>query len=336
MRRAFSNLVRECLVRATAIVNGLIVHPDWSVHSGKRWMAVACVDTDGIAAVAPEPVGELTTLFDRLLVRAGEGVPVLLGVDFPIGLPVAYARAAGIDRFMDILLELGAGRWARFYEVANHPDEITIEWSFYPNRPGGTAQRNLIDALGLESMDRLRRGCDRGGPGQRAANPLFWTLGGNQVGKAAISGWRGLLVPALRERRGELAIWPFDGDLDELLATKRIVVAESYPADVYRRLGIDLRLGGSAKRHGKRVQACRAANMQTIIEWIGRHAINCDPALFTAIADGFGHGPDGEDRFDVVIGLFGMIELIGGHLPPGAPADPEILAIEGWFLGRLE
>jgi len=27
---------------------------------------------------------------------------------------------------------------------------------------------------------------------------MFWTLGGNQVGKAAISGWRELLAPARR------------------------------------------------------------------------------------------------------------------------------------------
>ena len=223
-----------------------------------------------------------------------------------------------------------------FYEVANRSDEIAIERPFYPNRPGSTAQRHLIEALGLESMDQLRRRCDRGGPGRRAANPLFWTLGGNQVGKAAIAGWRDLLAPALRERRDQLAIWPFDGDLDELLATKPIVVVESYPADVYRRLGLDLRLGGSAKRHGKRVQACRAANTQTIVDWLGRHAVNCDPALHSAIADGFGHGSDGEDRFDAAIGLFGMIEVIRGHRPPGAPADSDILAIEGWILGRLD
>lgn len=32
---------------------------------------------------------------------------------------------------------------------------------------------------------------------RRAACPLFWTLGGNQAGKAAIAGWRDILQPAL-------------------------------------------------------------------------------------------------------------------------------------------
>ena len=44
----------------------------------------------------------------------------------------------------------------------------------------------------------LLRRCERGGNGHKQACCLFWTLGGNQVGKAAIIGWRDVLAPALR------------------------------------------------------------------------------------------------------------------------------------------
>ena len=46
---------------------------------------------------------------------------------------------------------------------------------------------------------------------------MFWTLGGNQVGKAMIVGWRDLLAPA-RRAGGDVAIWPFDGALAELMS----------------------------------------------------------------------------------------------------------------------
>jgi hypothetical protein len=43
----------------------------------------------------------------------------------------------------------------------------------------------------------------------------FWTLGGNQVGKGALSGWKEFLRPA-RELT-TVHIWPFDGSFEELL-----------------------------------------------------------------------------------------------------------------------
>ena len=72
---------------------------------------------------------------------------------------------------------------------------------FYPARPGprGSVKRDdLPAALGLESYDVLQRLCDRGHP-DRSAAVLFWTLGGNQVGKAAISGWRDVIAPVTQQ-----------------------------------------------------------------------------------------------------------------------------------------
>ncbi|MGH7041547.1 MAG: hypothetical protein ACREFY_05370, partial [Acetobacteraceae bacterium] len=47
-------------------------------------------EADGWRLIAPAPVGEVATLLARLR-AVGGGVPVALGVDFPLGLPRAYA-----------------------------------------------------------------------------------------------------------------------------------------------------------------------------------------------------------------------------------------------------
>jgi len=67
---------------------------------------------------------------------------------------------------------------------------------------------------------------------------VFWTLGGKQVGRAAIIGWRDLLVPALQDPSIDLRLWPFDGDLVDLIAPGAMVVAETYPAEACVHLGM--------------------------------------------------------------------------------------------------
>ena len=47
--------------------------------------------------------------------------------------------------------------------------------------------------------------------------------------KAEIAGWSEVLIPALRGAL-DVALWPFEGLLAELLAPGRSVVAETYPA----------------------------------------------------------------------------------------------------------
>ena len=69
-----------------------------------------------------------------------------------------------------------------------------------------------------------------------------------------------------------------------------------------------------------------------------------NPELFEAMRDGFGspalaipHGPGdnhGEDRFDAVVGLFGMLNVVLGRRDPGDPTDETIRSIEGWILGQ--
>lgn len=309
---------------------GLLAHADWSAAPEKRWLALATpVRGRRYRARLPEPVGRLDDLFARLMAAAGDR-SVLLGVDFPIGLPAAYAKRAGIADFVDALRQFGSGRWREFYEVAGTPEQIALTRPFYPARAarkGETSRAALIAGLGLAGADDLFRRCDLATGVRPRAAALFWTLGAQQVGKAAIAGWRGLLAPALNDG-ADLGIWPFDGPLERLLAERRLVVAETYPREAMARLG--LRPGPG----GKRSRAARLACADRLRVLADELELDLDPGLDAAIADGFGERGDGEDRFDALIGLLGVASVACGPVPSGEPREATITRIEGWILGQ--
>ncbi|MGQ5491080.1 hypothetical protein ACUH78_19775, partial [Thauera sp. ZXT1-4] len=70
----------------------VVAHCDWSIEAKKRWMCVAVRQGETWALSAPEPVGDTRNLTHRLRRRMGADAAVLMGFDFPIGLPAAYGR----------------------------------------------------------------------------------------------------------------------------------------------------------------------------------------------------------------------------------------------------
>ena len=306
------------------ILPTLVAHADWSVRPGKRWLALATRQADGRYHMgAAQPVGPLDTLWSRLEQEAGGG-PVLLGFDFPIGLPAAHAARAGITDFTAALV----GFDEHFYAAAERADEIGLERPFYPMRPGGRRRQQLLDGLKLDVWSDLLRRCDHASVTRNAACALFWTLGGSQVGKAAITGWRDLLAPAVRAGV-DLALWPFQGSFDELLARHRFVVAETYPGEVYGHLGLLLCRGG-----GKRSQRARRGAAERLLTKLRQLEVEADAAAKAETLDGFGAGADGEDRFDAMVGLVGMLQVVRGERASGEPDCPVIRRVEGWILGQ--
>jgi hypothetical protein len=301
----------------------LVCHADWSADRRKRWLAIARLQPHGrYFAGATQEVGPLESLWARLEQTAGGG-PVLAGFDFPIGLPRAYAYRARIDDFLTALKTFDE----RFYTVAGRQDEICLDQPFYPMRSGGRSWPQLLAGLGLADWSDLLRRCDRRSATRPAACALFWTLGGQQVGKAAITGWRCLLAPALRTGL-DLGLWPFLGSLQELLARHQFVVAETYPAEFYRHFGLNL-------KGGKGDQAVRRSNAPPLLAWANAAGVDLDPTLRAQIKDGFGDDRRGDDRFDAVIGLFGMLNVVLGRRLSGEPAgDEDVHRIEGWILGQ--
>ena len=312
----------------------LVTHADWSKNPKKRWCATATLDADGHYRIgAPEPVGDLSTYFTRLLNGAGAGADavVLSGFDFPIGLPKSYADKARITRFRSALPRFGRGGWSDFYRPADTRSTISVTRPFYPTSRGGTRgtrRQHLVAGLGMQDFDELYRRCEEQ-PGRNRAAVLFWLVGGNQVGEAAITGWRDLLVPGLANQDVSVSIWPFDGDLVKLLKRPGVVVAETYPADVYRHLDLEVR----RNKRSKRRQSDRAEDAGTMNAWARTNQVQLTDRLRAEITHGFGESTDGEDRFDAVVGLLGMLDVVLGNSPSGAP-DDATTQIEGWILGQ--
>lgn len=311
----------------------IIAHADWSTDPCKRWIALAHRDGTGYAVDTSRRVGDTFSLLTNLAAQAGDNGAVLAGFDFPIGLPRAYAARAGISRFLAVLPEFGAGEWKEFYEPAGRPAEIGIRRPFYPRAPGGTCRADLWQGLGLSDPAELWRRCDRKSDTRPAACALFWTLGGNQVGRAAISGWRDLLAPALRSKSLSVKVWPFDGRLAELLPTGQVVVAETYPTEFYRHLGVRF-TPVPGRKWGKRVQADRCRNAPALEQAAERLGVTLIRELPAAVRNGFGAAVDSDDAFDAFIGLLGMLNVLRGFRSSVEPDDPAVRNVEGWIFGQ--
>jgi hypothetical protein len=294
-------------------------------------MAVAVRQADQFVASTPELVLDPADLLERLKERRREAGPVLVGFDFPIGVPRRYGEAIALQDFRTALMTFGDGAWADWFRPAERPSEIGIRRPFYPLRSGkrGTVSKNhLTTALQLPD-DQLLRLCEQRFGDQRAACPLFWTIGPNQVGKAAINGWNEVLVPALSSKTTRAALWPFDGEITHLLERFECVLCETYPAVAYRHLGCCF-----APRESKRSQDHRKSKGRQLRAWFDARKYLPTQGVLAEVEDGFGGSANGEDRFDAFVGLLSMIDVIIGSGFAGLPTHSYIRRWEGWILGR--
>lgn len=303
----------------------IVAHCDWGKDPGKRVMALARREGVNWEIALPEKVENADRLPQRLRKRSGGQGAVFLGFDFPIGLPTFYGQATGLANFRAALRTFGSDDWVDWYRVCETATEVSVRRPFYPMRTGGTSQQHLLTGLGAASSDELLRRCERATTMRPAACMLFWTLGGNQVGKGAIAGWQEVIVPNL----DEIGLWPFDGDLERLLANRDIVIAETYPGEVYGQIGIP-----RAPVWSKRRQEGRRTVAGALIKWLKTRPASFEHNLEDLIRDGFGPDSVAEDHFDALVGLMGMLDVIEGQLAPGNPRCPEIQTWEGWILGQ--
>lgn len=309
----------------------IVIHADWSTRPEKRWACEAILHPEDNIYYLSDPtlVGNPRNMV-RAAVDRSNGKGAILGFDFPIGLPRAFSARANIEKFLDILPLLGKGVWQEFFSVAENPADISLQRPFYPRRPGGTRRNHLIQGLGFAHSEDLLRRCENGYSGRAAACPLFWTLGGNQVGRAAISGWSDMLLPAMQALEGRLGIWPFEGSISKLIESKDAVIVETYPGDTCVQLGI----GAPGRGWSKRKQHDRMEKGKHLIA-IARHLHIDINNVRETIENGFGSDADGEDQFDAMIGLMGMISVIQGQQSEGVPQDDQMIqTVEGWILGQ--
>jgi len=304
----------------------LAAHADWSVDPRKRWITTARGIDGSWHLAAPEPVAEPQTLIARLR-AAANGAPVALGVDFPLGLPRAYAAKIGITSFPDWLRGLHPD--LPLFEPCRTIDDVSLDRPFYPRSSvaGAGQMARLATALGLADTSALHRAVDLRTANRPAGAALFWTMGANQCGKAALAAWRDCLLPAFAQNQ-PVAIWPYEGSFNALLAPGTVALAETYPAEALVQLGLQ-------RPRSKRRQSDRASLSGPIMAVM--HALDAtpEPALAAEITQGFGATPDGEDRFDSLLGVLSIIRVIRGA-PDGVPPDPVIRAVEGWVLGQVD
>jgi hypothetical protein len=300
-----------------------VYHADWGTAPKKRWLCNAVLEGDGYRAHSPAPVGDHRGFMNRVKNETGETGAAVVGFDFPIGILARYAALLGVTEFKPFLLQLGGGDFVDFYRISVTSSEVSKYRPFYPQAPGRTKHSHLLSALGLTFIDELRRKCDLANDVRRAACPLFWTLGANQVGRAAIIGWQDVLAPAVGSDKS-VVLWPFDGSLDSLLKPGNIVVVETYPAECYCWFFQSEPLRGKGKLEVRR-QAGPA-----LLKWAHSANVTLAPELRRTIEDGFPN----DDAFDATVGLFGMLEVILNRRNSGEPDDEGVRKIEGWIFGQ--
>lgn len=132
----------------------------------------------------------------------------------------------------------------------------------------------------------------------------------------------------------DVALWPFDGKLADLLAPGRVVVAEVYPGECYGHLGVSFALRRAGERWGKLSRPARALNARPLLDWARGAGVALDADLRAAVEDGFGEKADGDDRFDCTAGLFAMLNVALGLRPLAEPSDGVLRRVEGWMFGR--
>ena len=142
------------------------------------------------------------------------------------------------------------------------------------------------------------------------------------MGKGAIAGSTELIAPNLNS----IGLWPFGGSLRSLDVREEVIVAETYPGEVYAQLGISRRLMGS-----KRLQEGRRRVAAPMLGWLEANATP-DATVTEIVADGFSPLASGEDAFDAFVGMLGMIEVVDGRRAEGVPAVPGVATWEGWIL----
>ena len=254
------------------------------------------------------------------------GAPRSLGVDLPLGLPRAMSTRHVAEPDFPSFLRALAVR-PDFFRVCATVEEICANRPFYPARGiAGMTRAAHAAALGLDGPADLHRVCDRATSDRPAGASLFWTLGPNQSGKAALCAWRDLLLPSLAGDR-PARLWPFEGDLRALLAPGGVVVAETYPAEAMRHLGLRMARQQAPPIRSRHPRGAASRGVTDL-------AALPEPDLVTAIADGFGADAAGEDRFDSVLGVLCVLNVLAGSRADDAPDDPVIRRWEGWVLGQ--
>ena len=250
---------------------GAFVSADWSKDACKRSVHVAMLRTRCIrrAKGAAWDLAALLQLARELKEEAG---PVLLGMDLALGVPAGYWRMVWRDaaggrpprHFLDWLG--GIDPESDFFHTVESPDDWRTGRPFFAVQEGEGGKTSFTRKVEGDMLRRI--------DAATGGNPLFAVSGiPGTVGSATRVLWKEL-IPLLKKRERDFAVWPFEGALPELLSDRRIVLAETYPklayaAAVDERLPTDLLKVAKTKR-GERERFCHCLEKAA---WVREHGV---------------------------------------------------------------
>ena len=185
---------------------------DWSKDANKRSVHVADVHERRIRCA--ECGGwNLAKLLASARERAHRG-PVLIGIDLAIGLPDCYWQALLHSRrhgsptsFVEWLGQRDPD--SDFFRRVRSPAEWRIDRPFFRIAKGKGEKKSIEEKLDGGFYRRIDT--------KTGAKPLFAVSGiPGVVGSATRAFWKEL-IPLLRAGDRDFAVWPFEGELNELL-----------------------------------------------------------------------------------------------------------------------
>ena len=251
---------------------GAFVSADWSKDRKKRSVHIAMPRTRCIRR-AKSTAWDLAALLQLARELKEEVGQVLIGMDLALDVPAGYWRmvrrgtAGGRPprHFLDWLA--GRDPESDFFREVRSPED------WHPGRPFFTVQKGKggKTAFTRKVEGNMLRRIDAA----TGANPLFAVSGiPGTVGSATRALWKEL-IPLLKKRERDFAVWPFEGALPELLSDRRIVLAETYPKLAYAAAlaeSLPARLTPVAKT--KREERKRFCDRLEKAAWVWEHGVS--------------------------------------------------------------
>ena len=246
------------------------VSVDWSRCLDKRSVYVAHVRERCIRKAEPLAASWNVDAVLKLAKHLSRDAPVLIGVDVVLGVSQGYwqrvlegYRLEAPKTFVDWLRKLDP--FGEFFGTAVRPDQWRVDrpWFNVPKGVGGlTSFTSKVDGKMLRKIDDAT-----------GANPVFAVSGiPGTVGSGTREFWKEL-IPQL-SGGGDLALWPFEGDLRSLFTRHAVVLCETYPALAYAAaLADDLPTPQISNSKTKRVWREDVCDRLMQVEWVRANRI---------------------------------------------------------------
>lgn len=291
-----------------------ILCADWAKVPNKRRVWEIRRSTTAVRSVTADCGTDFVSILQYA--RCLDG-PVILGIDAAIGVPAHIVKRFSIAQRCPQADFFAWIQWLFNYGQPDLPALTPGQWSYA--RPfisilPGKGTRNAFTDNGII----LNRQCEAG---LGSNSPIIVSGIPGTVGSGSRELWRELAQFTTLPASGEFRRWPFDGNLNQLLREKAVVLAEIYPKACY---GIALcdSLPANLMAIAKTRAEARSATVSQLLATIG-HALKIE---------NIGDCYSCEDDFDAMISTVALYRL----LESGCGFGPEnaVNQAEGAILGK--